>query len=104
MRLEVSHPAQLIVLEYVWLRRCIRRLDEAGDIDGGQAVAILVFQHAVVVEHARCERGGAEQRAQFLDVVQVVEGDGPAEGAQDVVQVACAGGRLPRGIGVDVQQ
>jgi hypothetical protein len=84
----------LVVLEYVGLWRGVGGLDEAGDIDGGQAIAVFVFEQAVVVEQARGEGGRAEQRTQFLDVVEVVEGDGPAEAADDVIQIASEGAGL----------
>ncbi|MNP75710.1 hypothetical protein D3C76_1728160 [compost metagenome] len=86
------------------LWRSVGRLDEAGDIDRGQAVAVFIVEQTIVVEHARGKRGGTEQRAQLLDIVEVVEGDGPAEAANDLVQVASEGGGLPGGIGADVQQ
>ncbi|MNE71522.1 hypothetical protein D3C80_1674020 [compost metagenome] len=92
------------MLEHVGLWWGVGGLDETGDIDGGQAAAVLVFKQAIVVEHARCERGGAEQWAQLLDVVEVIEGDGPAEAADDLIQIAGAGGGFPGGVGADVQQ
>ncbi|MNS86413.1 hypothetical protein D3C72_1203160 [compost metagenome] len=92
------------MLEDVGLWRGVGRLDEAGDIDRGQAAAVFVVEQAVVVEHARGQRGRAEQWAQLLDVIQVVEGDGPAETAKDLIQIAGAGGRLPGGVAADVQQ